>query len=347
MEDLPVGLKRSRHDPTLLRRTRAVAGPVAAQRRGRTDRGRELRDAPRTEREDVGRDARQVEVEVLLQPREAILERKHLVADDTAQEFDNRGRKRCAVERGMDTVLDALVELYDGVVHCVRRGVGEPKELVVHGRSGAIEPGVDGRCVRSTVDTDGTGDFVLDVLGKVTDDDIFRICKHMLKRLDERKLDERGSDTDGANEEAHEGWRVGSVCNKPRERVPGLWLQPENSRKEPRCTGAEALLELGIEGKNILVCELESGNGSPSRRRGIRPLFAYGVDSFLDLAESVPFDECIGDRDNHDEADEDECSGLSNVDERVADVIYNGSVDIIAELDRSHWWQWELSSVEG
>ena len=116
--------------------------------------------------------------------------------------------------------------------------------------------------------------------------------------------------------------------------------ESEHPRKEPRYTGAESLIELGMEGENVLVGELESGNRSASRCRGIRPLIAYGVEGFLDLTESIPFDKYTCS--NHHQADKDECSRLSNVDEWVADVIYNRRVDIIAELDRSDCWEWEL-----
>ena len=122
--------------------------------------------------------------------------------------------------------------------------------------------------------------------------------------------------------------------------------ESEHPRKEPRYTGTERLIELGMEGKNVLVGELESGNGSASRRRGIRPLIAYGVEGFLDLAESISLDKCTTHGSNHHQADKDECSRLSNVDERVADVIYNRRVDIIAELDRSDCWEWELGGGE-
>ena len=242
--------------------------------------------------------------------------------------------------------LDALVELHDRVVNRVSRGVGEPKQLIVHARGGVVEPLVDGGCARSTVDPDGISDFVLDVLRKVADDDIFCIRKHVLKRLDESELNERGSDPDSANEEAHERRRVGRVRDEPHESVSRLWLESEHPRKEPRYASAESLVELGMEGQNVLVGELESGDGSASRRKGIQPLIAYGVDGFLDLAESIPFDKCTTHGSNHHQADKDECSRLSNVDERVADVIYNRRVDIIAKLDGPDCWEWELGDGE-
>jgi len=50
----------------------------------------------------------------------------------------------------------------------------------------AVVPPVDNRCVRGAVDTDGIGNFVLDILGEIANDDTFRVRKHTLKRLDER-----------------------------------------------------------------------------------------------------------------------------------------------------------------
>ena len=44
--------------------------------------------------------------------------------------------------------------------------------------------------------------------------------------------------------------------------ISRLGLKPENSRKESRCASAETLLDLGIEGENILVGKLESGKRS-------------------------------------------------------------------------------------
>ena len=67
---------------------------------------------------------------------------------------------------------------------------------------------------------------------------------------------------------------------------------------------------------------------------------------FLDLAESVPFAECIAHYDNNNQH-EDQCSRLRNVHQRVADVTYNKYVDMIADLDRPDRWQWELSGIEG
>jgi len=147
---------------------------------------------------------RQAQVEVLFQPRQAALERENLASHDAAQELDDGYRKRSAVERGMDAVLDARVELHDGAVHCVRCSVGESKEVIIHGRGRVVEPLVDSCCVCGAVDSDGIGDFVLDVLGEIVDGDITRIRNHVLQGLDERELDEPGSDTDGADEEAHE-----------------------------------------------------------------------------------------------------------------------------------------------
>jgi len=62
-----------------------------------------------------------------------------------------------------------------------------------------------------------------------------------------------------------------------------------------------------VECENVLVGELESGKGSCSRSRGVRPLFADLVDRLLNFAESVPFDECIDECNKNDESDEDEC----------------------------------------
>jgi len=139
----------------------------------------------------------------------------------------------------MYTVLDLRVDLHGGVVNRVRRSVGEPKEVIVHGRGGVIEELVDGHCVRSVVDTDGIGNLVLDVLSEISNDDTFRVRQHALKRLDESELDERSSDTDSANEKAHERGRVGGVCDKPCDRVSGLRLQPENLGKEACCVCAD------------------------------------------------------------------------------------------------------------
>jgi len=186
----------------------------------------------------------------------------------------------------MYTVLDLRVELHGGVVNRVRRSVGEPKEVIVHGRGGVIEELIDGRCVRCAVDADGIGDLVLDVLGEIAKDDTFRVRKHALKRLDESELDELGSDTDGGNEKAHERGRVGGVRDKPCDRVSGLRLQPENPGKEASCARAEGLLELSVECENVLVGELESGKRSCLRSRGVRPLFTYLVDRLLNFAES-------------------------------------------------------------
>jgi len=77
------------------------------------------------------------------------------------------------------------------------------------------------------------------------------------------------------------------------------------------------------------------------------PLFTYGVDGLLDLAESIPFDERIAERDNKDEADQDQSRGQSNVDQWTANDIDDRGVDIIAEIDRPDCWHWELSGGEG
>jgi len=121
----------------------------------------------------------------------------------------------------MYTVLDLRVDLHGGVVNRVRRSVGEPKEVI---RGGVIEELVDGHCVRSVVDTDGVANLVLDVLSEISNDDTSRVRQHALKRLDDSELDERGSDTDGANEKAYEHGRVGGVRDKPCDRVSGLRL---------------------------------------------------------------------------------------------------------------------------
>jgi len=120
-------------------------------------------------------------------------------------------------------------------------------------------------------------------------------------------LDERSSNTDGANEKAYERGKVGGVRDKPCDCVLGLRRQPENRGKEAGCARAEGMLELSVECENVLVGELESGKGSCSRSDRVRPLFAYLVDRLLNLAESVPFDECIDQCNNNDESDEDEC----------------------------------------
>ena len=68
-----------------------------------------------------------------------------------------------------------------------------------------------------------------------------------------------------------------------------------------------------MEYENLLVGELESGKGSCSRSRGVRPLFTYLVDRLLNFAESVPFDECTDHGNNNDEYEEGECRGLNNM----------------------------------
>ena len=139
---------------------------------------------------------------------------------------------------------------------------------------------------------------------------------------------------------------VGGVCDKPPDRVAGLGLQLENPRKEPGRASTQTLLELGFEGKNVLVGKLDSGNRSSSGGRGVCPLFAYVLDNFLNLAELIPFDECTAYRECNDQSDQDQCSGLSNADQRTADVVYDRGVDIVAELDRPDRWQWDLCGVE-
>jgi len=158
-------------------------------------------------------------------------------------------------ENAMHTVLDLCVELHDGVAHRVRRGVCEPKEVIIHGRGGVIEELVDCRCVRCAVDTDGIGNLVLDVLSEFANDDTLRIRKHALKGLDKSEFNERG--------------RVGGVRDKPCDRVSGLGPQPESPGKEASCARAEGLLELSVERENVLIGELESGKRSCSRSRGV------------------------------------------------------------------------------
>jgi len=126
----------------------------------------------------------------------------------------------------------------------------------------------------------------------------------------------------------------------------GLWLQLENPRKESGRASAESLLELGVEDKNVLAGKLESRNRNSSRSRGVCPLFAYGLDSFLNLAESVPFDERIAYSHCNDHPKQDQCKGLSNIDQRTANVLHDRHVDIIVEVDRPDRWQWELGWVE-
>jgi len=149
---------------------------------------------------------------------------------------------------------------------------------------------VDDRCVRGAVDTDGIGNLVLDILGEIANGDSFRVRKHALKRLDE-------SDTDGTNEKAHERGRVGGVRDIPCDHDSGLRLQPETPGKEASYARAEGLLELSMGCGDDLVGELESGKGSCSRNRVVRPLFAYLVGRPLKSAELVPFDECNDDDD--------------------------------------------------
>jgi len=86
------------------------------------------------------------------------------------------------------------------------------------------------------------------------------------------ELDERGSDTDGANEKAHERGRVGGVHDKPCDHASGLRLQPETPGKEASCARAEGLLELSTECENDLAGELESGKGSCSRSVHCSPI---------------------------------------------------------------------------
>ena len=83
----------------------------------------------------------------------------------------------------MYTVLDLRVDLHDDVVNRVRRSVGEPKKVIVHGDGGVIEELIDGRCVRRAVDTDGIGDLVLDVLGEIANDDTFRVRNTLSRGL--------------------------------------------------------------------------------------------------------------------------------------------------------------------
>jgi len=148
----------------------------------------------------------------------------------------------------MYTVLDLCIGLHVGVVNRVRRGVGEPKEVVIHGRGDVIE--VRRGCRY------GIGDLVLDVLSEFANDDTLRIRKHALKRLDRSEFNERG--------------RVGGVRDKPCDRVSGLRPQPESPGKEASCARAEGLLEMNMECENVLVGELESGKRSCSRSRGVR-----------------------------------------------------------------------------
>ena len=97
------------------------------------------------------------------------------------------------------------------------------------------------------------------------------------------------------------------------------------------------MLDLGTEDEDILVGKLESWKGSWPRSRGVGPLFAYGVDGFLEL---VPLDECTGEGNKDDKGEQDECSGPSNTDVLAANVIYNSGGD------GADGWEWELRGVE-
>ena len=52
-------------------------------------------------------------------------------------------------------------------------------------------------------------------------------------------------------------------------------------------------------------------------------------------------DHSTSDGDKDDEGEQNECSGLSNTDEREPNVIY------IRGVDGADGWEWELSGVEG
>ena len=91
--------------------------------------------------------------------------------------------------------------------------------------------------------------------------------------------------------------------HKPCDHASGLRLQPETPGKEASCARAEGLLELSTECKNDLADELESGKGSFSRSRVVRPLFAYLVGRPLQSAESLPFDECIDQCNSNDDSE--------------------------------------------
>ena len=99
----------------------------------------------------------------------------------------------------MYTVVDFQAEGHDGLVNRVR--VGEPYShhwlLTAAAHAALSIP----NCI---------GNLVLNVLGEI---DTFRVRKHALKRLDESELDERSSDTDSANEKAHERGRVMYAIN--------------------------------------------------------------------------------------------------------------------------------------
>ena len=81
LEDVPIGLERLRHDTAL------VGGSAVARHRRCAHRVGKLREVPRAERQDVGCDVRQAQVEVLLQPCQTSLEPKNLAAHDAAQEL--------------------------------------------------------------------------------------------------------------------------------------------------------------------------------------------------------------------------------------------------------------------
>ena len=83
--------------------------------------------------------------------------------------------------------------------------------------------------------------------------------------------------------------------------VSQIWGCNLKTLRGTRTCSAETLLELGVEGKNVLVGKLESVNRSSSRSKGVCPLFAYVLDNFLNLVESIPFDECIAYRDSNDQ----------------------------------------------
>ena len=171
LENLSMGLECSRHDPALVRDS-AVA---PSQSRGHTHRRGKFRDIPRTEYNTLGETRGKRRLRFSFQPSHALLEREHLVSHDTEQEFDDGSRKRSIIERGVDTVLDTLVELYDSIVNGVFRGISEPKEVVVHSCSLVIEPLVDGGCVRIV-------DVVRDVLGEIADDVITNTFSRGLMR---------------------------------------------------------------------------------------------------------------------------------------------------------------------
>jgi len=277
-----------------------------------------------------------VDIEVVVQESQSVLDRVHLISNETLEKIVRRSLKNGPIEHSSHQGLDFSIEIIDGSVERDGGSINPSKDTVVNGCLDGVNfvvdrIGVERRLVIHAL-INRIGDSIREVRNGGCG--VAPGSGHQGPKGKELNLDRQNSEK--SNEKTSQSGRVENVVEEPPH-VDMLGRGHPNSRRENiRNLRHKRMLRISSEHHHIVVAESDLRGGW--RRLGVyhqgrigRPRLTGVFEMSLHTSPLVPDKKAIESDEEKSEGNKDEDPNFSGFDQTTSNVVDNGGVEIVTK----------------